>query len=154
MTKHLIWACRPRRRRPPQRLHQAAVVSNKLIELVTAKTSLIWRQNMIARLAVVNFGKTLLGLASAGVIVVAVSTGTAVAQELDQELLRRLQQERSMQPRQTRSPLDTARERSLLPKRTTDPGTLKPEIEPTSKPSALEQDYRTRLVKKCCHIER
>jgi len=99
---------------------------------------------MMARLAVVNFSKTLLVLASAGAIVMSVSVGSASAQVIDQELLKRLQQER-IQPGRRQSPVDAAREGALIPRKTTDAEAQEPEFEPAPKPSALEEDYQKRL---------
>lgn len=100
---------------------------------------------MVTWSAFVNFNKTLLVLASAGTIFMSVSVGTASAQEIDQELLKRLQQERSIQPVKRQSPVDLARQGTAIPQQTLRPPTPVLEIEPLYVPSPLEKDYQKRL---------
>ena len=100
---------------------------------------------MLAWSAFVNFNKTLLVLASVGVIFVLGSVRTASAQQIDQELLKRLQQERSIQPRNRQSPVDTARQGTLVPRNTSKQPTPEFEVEPIYEPSPLEEDYQSRL---------
>ena len=100
---------------------------------------------MMARLAVINLNKSLLVLASAGAILMSMSVRTVSAQDIDQELLKRLQQERSIQPGSRQSPVDRAREGLLTPSEMLEPGAQEPEFEPAPEPSALEVDYQKRL---------
>jgi protein involved in polysaccharide export with SLBB domain len=121
------------------------VVSSGIIEFLVANSAMIQREDMMARSVIIRFSKTLLVLASAGALIMAVSAGIASAQEVDQELLKRLQQERNIRPDKRQSPLDTAREGTQEPTKTTKPRELESEIEPAPKPSALESDYQERL---------
>ena len=100
---------------------------------------------MVTWSAFVNFNKTLLVLASAGAIFMSVSVRTASAQEIDQELLKRLQKERSIQPGKRQSPVDLARQGTVVPQQTLRPPTPVLEIEPLYEPSPLEKDYQKRL---------
>ena len=67
------------------------------------------------------------------------------AQAIDEELLKKLQQERSIQPGSRQSPVDTARQGISPPQRTLRPPTPEFEIEPVHEPSPLEEDYQKRL---------